>query len=343
MNSIMKYYKGSFIATFVGAAIAFAFLGGASAMMTAMLLAILEISLSFDNAVVNAKNLKDMDPVWQRRFLSWGMPIAVFGMRLFFPLAIVAIIAGMSMWAAFMMAMNAPDQYATILKSSHVMVAGFGGAFLMMVFLKFFFDKEKEIHWIEFVERHLRHLEATEIAITLGITYVISLYLEAQEAHHFIVASIMGLITFIAVEWVGELLEGDEGHGVADVTVAVARTGLAAFIYLEILDASFSFDGVIGAFALTNNIFLILIGLGVGAMFVRSMTIQLVDTGTLSEFKYLEHGAFWSIGFLAALMFISAFHEVPEIITGVIAAVFIIAALISSIVANKNQGTIRNN
>ena len=60
-----------------------------------LVLSVLEISLSFDNAVVNATVLEDMDKVWQRRFLTWGMLIAVFGMRFVFPLAIVAIAAGL--------------------------------------------------------------------------------------------------------------------------------------------------------------------------------------------------------------------------------------------------------
>ena len=85
-----------------------------------------------------------------------------------------------------------------------------------------------------------------------------------------------------------------------------ARGGLGAFLYLEVLDASFSFDGVIGAFALTNNILLIAIGLGVGAMYVRSMTIMLVERGTLAQFRYLEHGAFYSIFALSIVMFLQS-------------------------------------
>jgi len=310
------------------------FLGGIKAAITVAILAVLEISLSFDNAVVNAKALKDMDPIWKQRFLTWGMVIAVFGMRVVFPLLIVSVVAGINPLAAFNMALHTPDIYAATLTSAHVLVAGFGMAFLLMVFLKFFFDKEKEVHWIGFVEKHLRHLEATEIAVTLGITYAISLFLEAHEAHQFIVASMMGLITFIAVEWVGELL-GEEEHG--DATTAVAKAGLGAFIYLEILDASFSFDGVIGAFALTTNIFVIALGLGAGAFAVRGMTLMLVDKGTLSEFRYLEHGAFYAIGTLAALMGVGTFHEVPEIVTGLLGADFIAAAVISSVVYNKRE------
>lgn len=331
MENVLKYFKGTIGFTVFALIIAAAFLGGIKAAITVAILAVLEISLSFDNAVVNAKSLANMDEVWKKRFLTWGMIIAVFGMRVVFPLLIVSAVASITPWAAFSMAVWQPDVYATTLTSAHVLVAGFGMAFLLMVFLKYFFDKEKEVHWIGFIEKHLHHLEATEIAVTLGVTYILSTFLETHEAHQFIVASMFGLITYIAVEWVGELLGGEEG----EAGVAMAKAGLGAFIYLEILDASFSFDGVIGAFALTNNIFIIALGLGAGAFAVRGMTLMLVDKGTLTQFRYLEHGAFYAIGILAALMGIGTFHEVPEVVTGLLGAAFIAAAVVSSIAYNK--------
>src|SRR3546814_5081938 len=108
----------------------------------------------------------------------------------------------------------------------------------------------------------------------------------------------------------------------SDLTTGqVAKAGFGAFLYLEILDVSFSFDGVIGAFALSNNLFIIAIGLCIGAMFVRSMMIFLVRQGTLSEYRYLEHGAFYAIIALAALMYINTFPQIPEIVNGLICAV----------------------
>jgi hypothetical protein len=104
------------------------------------------------------------------------------------------------------------------------------------------------------------------------------------------------------------------------------------------LDASFSFDGVVGAFAITNNLFIIMIGLGVGAMFVRSLTIMLVDKGTLSEYRYLEHGAFYAIGILAAIMFAGTIKHIPEVVTGLLGALFIALSLFSSILYNKKNG-----
>src|SRR3546814_12774845 len=94
--------------------------------------------------------------------------------------------------------------------------------------------------------------------------------------------------------------------GVQTCALPILRSGFGGFLYLNILDASFSFDGVIGAFALSNNMIVIALGLSVGAMFVRSMTIHLVQKGTLSQYRYLEHGAFWAIIALGGIMLVSA-------------------------------------
>ena len=296
-------------------------------------LAVLEVSLSFDNAAVNATVLKDMDPVWQRRFLTWGIIIAVFGMRIVFPLLIVAIAAHLGPVDALRLALDKPNEYAEILKGAHVGLMGFGGAFLGMVGLKYFFDSDKEVHWIAAIEGPLKrvaNIEAVEIAVLLLAVYFTSTMLPAAEASTFLVAALFGLVSFIGVEIVGHVLEAPE-----ETTGAVAKAGLGAFLYLEVLDASFSFDGVIGAFALSTNLFIIAIGLGIGAMFVRSLTIFLVKKGTMSEYLYLEHGAFYAILALAGLMFTSTFHEVPEVLTGLVGASLIGIAFISSVRWNK--------
>jgi len=115
------------------------------------------------------------------------------------------------------------------------------------------------------------------------------------------------------------------------------KAGLFLFLYLQVLDASFSFDGVIGAFALSNNVFIIAAGLGIGAVFIRSLTVFLVRKGTLSEFRFLEHGAHWAIGALAVIMFLSIGFDVPGIITGLIGVIFIGAAFIHSLILNKRE------
>ncbi|GAB3244250.1 DUF475 domain-containing protein [Chitinimonas naiadis] len=337
MATLFKFFKSSIIVTMAGLVIAY-LLGGPKAAFIAAILSVLEVSLSFDNAVVNATVLKDMDAKWRQRFMTWGMLIAVFGMRVVFPVLIVAVIAGLDPWSALMLAVGQPEKYAATLTSAHVVVAGYGGAFLMMVFLKFFLDKEKDVHWVRLIEVPLSKLgkmESVAIAVCLAVVYIMSTLLHAHEQLSFLLAAVAGLITYIVVDGFAALLETEE-HGDSGM---VARTGLSAFLYLEVLDASFSFDGVIGAFALSNNIFIIAIGLGIGAMFVRSLTIMFVEKGTLDAFRYLEHGAFYAIGALATIMFVGTFYEISEVVTGLIGAGFIGLAFWSSLRHNKRVAT----
>nr|MDT0664980.1 DUF475 domain-containing protein [Micromonospora sp. DSM 115978] len=120
-------------------------------------------------------------------------------------------------------------------------------------------------------------------------------------------------------------------HGPNGLVLASGRAAFFLFLYLEVLDASFSFDGVVGAFAISQNIFIIAAGLGIGALYIRSITVYLVRKGTLSEYIYLEHGAHYAIGALAVILAVSIRYEVPEIITGLIGVGFILVALLSSI------------
>jgi uncharacterized protein len=346
---LLKYYKGSLLFTalclaigaWLGWTITQDFFGMLGILWIVLVLGVLEVSLSFDNAVVNATVLRDMDPVWRRRFLTWGILIAVFGMRIVFPLAIVAIAAKLGPIDAIKLAATDPVTYERIITSAHVGISGFGGAFLAMVGLTFFLNEEKDVHWIGLVEwpiSSLSRVSGLAIGLVLLALYGISQMIHAEEAMTFLVSGIFGLVTYIAVQSVGELLEGgDAGEG-GDLATTAAKSGLAGFLYLEVLDASFSFDGVIGAFALSNNLFIIALGLGIGAMFVRSMTVMLVDRGTLTEYRYLEHGAFYAIIALAAIMLLSVRFEIPETVTGLIGAAFIGMAFYASVRSNKAEG-----
>ena len=346
MDTLKRFYGLSLIFTLIclglgvwyGAESTGTMSGTAQMLWIIVVLSVLEISLSFDNAVVNASVLKNMDHVWQRRFLTWGILFAVFGMRIVFPLAIVAIAAGLGPIDAVNLSLNDPLEYERIVSSAHIGIAGFGGAFLAMVGLKFFFDGEKDLHWIGTIERFLGRfaaLPAAEIALLLLAVWGISLTLESADALTFVVAAILGLVTFIAVEGVSTMLELHEEK--QRLLGAAVRSGLGGFLYLNILDASFSFDGVIGAFALSNNMIVIALGLSIGAMFVRSMTIHLVEKGTLAQYRYLEHGAFWAIIVLGAIMLLSARWHIPETITGLIGAILIGLSLWWSVRFNRTH------
>jgi hypothetical protein len=340
-NKALSYFAGSFNLTGLGLALGAAVgwyyqrtaAGVLGSVFIVAVLSVLETSLSFDNAVVNATVLRDMTPVWRHRFLTWGIAIAVFGMRLVFPVVVVSVVARLGPWETLRLAAFEPDEYARILTTSHHVLGAFGGTFLGMVCLKYFFDAEKEVHWIRALEWRLTRLgkfEAVELAIMMLGLYAFSRLVPEHETHGFLVAGIFGLVTFIAVDGIGTAMEVGP-----DKMRDVHRASAANFLYLEVLDASFSFDGVIGAFALTNNLFVIAIGLGVGAMFVRSLTVMLVEEGTLESYRFLEHGAFYAIGALALLMLVGTVTSVPEAITGLIGAAFIGLSLWSSIRYNR--------
>lgn len=342
MPVLLKYYKGSFIFTAICLALAawlgWELTGNVSGTLGILwitaVLGVLEVSLSFDNAVVNATVLRDMSDKWRHRFLTWGVLIAVFGMRIIFPLAIVAIAAQVGPIAAVKLAASDPKTYQEIIEGAHIGISGFGGAFLGMVGLNFFLDQEKDVHWLAPIERPiagLSQISGVAIGVVLLTMYGVSTMLAPADALTYLVAGMLGLVVFIIVHGLGTILEGDGDAAVG----ATGRSGLASFLYLEVLDASFSFDGVIGAFALSNNLFIIALGLGIGAMFVRSMTIMLVDHGTLTEYRYLEHGAFYAIIALAAIMLLSAHFHIPETITGLIGAGLIGLAFWSSVRANR--------
>lgn len=346
-QSSLGYFKWAFVVTAIGLALGLwlgfttehTWGGALKVFFIVCVLAVLEISLSFDNAIVNANKLKDMTPKWQHRFLTWGIVIAVFGMRIVFPLLIVVIAAHVGPWTALIMAASQPEQYAAIMHDAHLPIAAFGGTFLMMVALTFFFNHEKDVHWIKSFESLVSRyatIKGIEIGFVLCVMLVFSKIIEVQKgidySNTFFHAAIWGLLTFLLVEVLGGILD----HSQQAVTGA-AKGGLGAFLYLEVLDASFSFDGVIGAFALSTNLFVIAIGLGIGAMYVRSMTIMLVEKGTLAQYRYLEHGAFYAILILSVIMYVQTLVHIPEVVTGLGGAALIGIAFWSSVSWNRRN------
>ncbi|MGZ8095316.1 MAG: DUF475 domain-containing protein [Methylosarcina sp.] len=333
----MQHFRFSIIVTVLCLAAAF-YWGGVTGAFIAMILGVLEVSLSFDNAVVNASVLKRMSERWQFYFLTWGILIAVFGMRLLFPILIVSAATGIDFVGVTNMALKEPATYAHHLEASHVEIAAFGGMFLLMVFFGFIFDEGKELHWLGRIEEKLASfgkLESIELILALGLLLVIQHWLAPEVRLNVMVAGISGVMLFVVVDSLSALFE-DEEEG-EEFTTAVKKTGIMSFLYLEVLDASFSFDGVIGAFAITQDVIIIMLGLAIGAMFVRSLTVYLVRQGTLDEYVFLEHGAHYAIGVLAGIMLISMSRHIPEVITGLVGALLIGLSVYSSIRYKKAQ------
>ncbi|NDU74347.1 DUF475 domain-containing protein [Actinomadura sp. DSM 109109] len=353
---ILRTFGWSFGVTVVGLLIALLYDGAAGLALVAVL-AVLEVSLSFDNAVVNAKVLDRMSAFWQKIFLTIGIAIAVFGMRLVFPLLIVGITAKLTPVEAFDLALNDSHRYHELMNDAYPMIAAFGGMFLMMLFLDFVFE-ERADKWLPWLERPLARIgKLDQLAVVVaGGSLAFVAWLSADDPGSVMIAGVLGMVTYILVNGLGELFseagedddeDGDEGEegaeagggrsGPSSLALATGKAGFFLFLYLEVLDASFSFDGVIGAFAISTDPIVIALGLGIGAMYIRSLTVFLVRKGTLHEYVYLEHGAHWAIGALAVCMLVSIGHHVPEWITGGLGAGLIIAAFVSSVVRNRNQ------
>ncbi|MDJ0383929.1 DUF475 domain-containing protein [Streptomyces sp. G-G2] len=359
---VLKTFGWSFAITALGLAAAVLY-GGWTAFGIVAILSILEISLSFDNAVVNAGILKKMSAFWQKIFLTVGVLIAVFGMRLVFPVVIVAITAKIGPIEAVDLAMTDKNQYQQLVTDAHPAIAAFGGMFLLMIFLDFIFE-DRDIKWLAWLERPLAKLGKIDMlsACIALIVLLISSFTFAANAHQHggthvdkaqtvLISGIAGLITYMIVGGLSgyfenKLEEEEEAEHEAEEAAkksgspvsAVVMAGKAAFfmfLYLEVLDASFSFDGVIGAFAITNDIVLMALGLGIGAMYVRSLTVYLVRQGTLDDYVYLEHGAHYAIGALAVILLVTIQYEIHEVITGLVGVVLIAWSFWSSVRRNK--------
>ncbi|MEU6989295.1 DUF475 domain-containing protein [Streptomyces sp. NPDC046465] len=361
---LLKTFGWSFAVTALGLVAAVIY-GGWTGFGVVAILSILEISLSFDNAVVNAGILKKMSAFWQKIFLTVGVLIAVFGMRLVFPVVIVAISAKIGPIEAVRLALNEKDHYQQLVTDAHPSIAAFGGMFLLMIFLDFIFE-ERDIKWLSWLERPLAKLgkvDMLSVCIAL-VVLLISAMTVATHAHQHggahvdkaqtvLISGIAGLITYLVVGGLSGYFENkleedeereheeeEEAKRTGKKVPAVVMAGKAAFfmfLYLEVLDASFSFDGVIGAFAITNDIVLMALGLGIGAMYVRSLTVYLVRQGTLDDYVYLEHGAHYAIGALAVILLVTIQYEIHEVITGSVGVILIAWSFISSVIRNKRM------
>ncbi|WP_053912530.1 DUF475 domain-containing protein [Streptomyces sp. SCSIO 75703] len=355
---ILKTFGWSFAVTALGL-VAAVFYGGWTAFGIVAILSVLEISLSFDNAVVNAGILKKMNAFWQKIFLTLGILIAVFGMRLVFPVVIVAVSAQLGPIEAVELALTDKHRYQELVTDAHPAIAAFGGMFLLMIFLDFVFE-DRDIKWLSWLERPLARLgkvDMLSVCVAL-VVLLVSAMTFATHAHQHggatvdkaetvLIAGVAGLITYMIVGGLSgyfeDKLEEEEEADEADERAgrprsAMALAGKAAFfmfLYLEVLDASFSFDGVIGAFAITNDIVLMALGLGIGAMYVRSLTVYLVRQGTLDDYVYLEHGAHYAIGALAVILLVTIQYQINEIITGLVGVVLIGWSFWSSVRRNR--------
>lgn len=335
-DSPLRMFAGSGIVTVISLA-AVTYLLGLEGLVSALILIAVELAFSFDNAIINAKILALLSPFWQRIFLTIGVVIAIFGMRVVFPLVIVMLTASLPLHTVIDLALRHPAEYAEKLELAHPAISAFGGAFLLMLGLHFFTDDNKDVHWLKTIEKPLARLPQgwMPALITVVALAAFALLPGNHHAGETIKAGIAGIVAYVGINLFTNLISKfshtDSRKG--------QQTGFVAFLtfmYLQILDASFSFDGVIGAFAITNDVILIAVGLGVGAIWVRSLTVYMVHKGTLDSYIFLEHGAHYAVLALALTMLVSLIVDVPEAITGTLGLGLIGASIAASVQAQRS-------
>lgn len=351
-----KTFRLSIIISVLALIVGFLY-GGWAALATVFLLGIMELSLSADNAVVSARIVAKLSKKWQTLFLTVGIFFAVFVVRFGAPILIVSAVTGLSAGDALGLAMekgpiDQEGSYAYIMHHEHPSIAAFGGLFLLLITLNFLFE-EKEHYWLSWVEKPLAKVGSIAGAPIIVSLAVLTGILAFTQDLKVVTCGLAGILTYLVINAVGAFFEAREEAAAEhdeelaekiaeDGTVKEAIIGLTgkaaffSFLYLEVLDASFSLDGVVAAFSVTSDPILIALGLGfIGALFVRSTTIYLVKKGTLDDYVYLDHGAHWAIGALATLLFISMVTPIPELITGTVSVAILVCSLVASIKRNK--------
>jgi len=329
-NAPLRIFAFSILAS-LGILLAVLFGMGVSALIITLILAVVEITFSFDNAIINAKVLSKLSRKWQVLFLTIGILVAIFGMRIIFPVVIVMATAHLSWNKVVDLALHHSAQYAHHLEQAHTSIAAFCGAFLLMLALTFFFDDERDVRWIRAIEKPLSRFSHWLAAPAVVVLLLLGLaWLPANgHASETLVAGLLGAGTYVFIQTLNGLFSRLQGSRLEQAG-QTGLTALSTLIYLEVLDASFSFDGVIGAFAITSNVLLIAAGLGIGALWVRSMTIYMVRHRMLSRFVYVEHGAHYTVFVLAIILLTSVLWSISDYVPGLVGVGIIGASLVAS-------------
>jgi hypothetical protein len=341
VNKLIRHYWPEFLIT-VAVWVLVGWQLGLDAFLITLILSILEITLSADNAVVNSRVLMRLSMFWQRMFLTVGIIFAVFIVRFVLPIIMVSIATSLDVGSVFSLAINDPEAYGHKLHEVAPLINGFGGFFLLMVALFFFVDKTRHPNawWLRIAENLAVKLAHVPLAKTVVIALVYGLIwwlLPADSRPSVGAAMAFGIGLYVLLEGMTRVME-HFSDGASKTKQVVGWGAFILFMYLQVLDASFSLDGVVGAFVLTNNIIIIMAGLGIGALWVRTMTIYMVQHGTLQTYRYLESGAHWAIVALATIMILKLYHiELPELVVGTIGLVFVASAVYSSVKMNRQQ------
>ncbi len=285
--------------------------------LTVVGLSLFELVSSVDNAVINADVLSTMSRWARRWFLMWGVLIAVFLIRGLLPLLIVySLNPSVGLSGAFTAAFSNDPAVAAAIEQAAPPLLMAGGVFLIFLFL----------HWLFLESKHygLRGEETIHkkgvwfyAIVSILLTMLVWYSIQINPAMAF--GAAVGSTIFFITHGFKENAEQREREMLGDKKMS----NWSKILYLEVIDASFSIDGVLGAFAFTLSVPIILLGNGIGAVAVRQITIKNIDT--VKKYKYLKNGAMYSVAFLGAIMIANAFRmHVPEWVSP-IATILILA------------------
>lgn len=261
-------------------------------------LVLFETVSSIDNAVINAEVLSTMGQKAKRWFLTWGLFLAVFLMRGILPLLIVwaANPSLGPMGALTATFSNDPHVIEAIEASAPILFMG-GGVFLLFLFFHWLFLEEKNFGLVgeRFIQRQGVWFFAI-VSILLAVIVWFSLQQNAMVAF----GAVVGSTVFFITHGFKQNAEAQEKK-----LMNSGRSDISKILYLEAIDASFSIDGVLGAFAFTLSVPLILLGNGIGALILRYLTVSNIDR--IKRYAYLKNGAMYSIAVLGTIMILDGF------------------------------------
>ena len=265
-------------------------------------LIVFEVISSIDNAIVNAHVLKTLPEKQKKFFLLWGMFIAVFLVRGILPFLIVWMVnPALSFVEVFKFAFSGdPGITEYVEKSKPLLLLG-GGVYLYLIALSWLFLEEKKY---AFLVEHFIHKKSAWFYAIASISLTLIIYATLKVNPILALSATIGSTAFFITEGFKKNAEEKEKQ------LMQGRSSMGAWskvLYLEVLDASFSIDGVIGAFAFTISVPLILIGNGIGAIVVREFTIR--GMHYITKFAYLKNGAMYSIGLLGAIMILESLGQ----------------------------------
>lgn len=283
-------------------------------------LVLFETISSIDNAVVNADVLSTMSKRWRKWFLFYGIIFAVFVVRGLLPLAIVYFSSSsLSLWQALTATFSGSESVREIIeKQSPILLAG-GGIFLIFLFLHWLFLETKKYAF--FVERHIHNRFHFWFYALVSIILLVVVWSTVRETPLIALGAVVGSTAFFVVSGFKQNAEAMEKR-----LVIGHMSDISKILYLELIDATFSIDGVLGAFAFTMSVPLILLGNGIGAVVVRWFTVHGVKT--VKKYAYLKNGAMYSIGFLGLIMLLESFGNhvqtwVSPLITFLVVGMFV--------------------